>query len=151
MPAAQPAVAGKLLAVVDTNVLISAALSPAGAPAQVVDALLLNGILVFSNATFAELETRLWRPKFDTYLSLEQRQSLLHDFNAVAHWVDVSAELAAASYCRDASDDTFIHTALAAQAPLLIMGDADLLEVAAIPGLRIVSPAQALKLAELAG
>jgi predicted nucleic acid-binding protein len=40
--------------------------------------------LVFSQATFDELESRLWRPKFDRYLDLETRRLLLHDFNAVA-------------------------------------------------------------------
>jgi uncharacterized protein len=141
---------GVLLAVVDTNVLISAALSPNGAPAQVVDALLRDGQLVFLNATFAELETRIWKPKFDRYLNMEQRASLLHDFNAAAHWVEIPDELSAITYCRDADDDKFIQTALAAQAPLLITGDADLLEVPAMPGLQIVSPAQALALPELA-
>jgi uncharacterized protein len=141
-----PPAPNRVLAVVDTNVLISAALSASGAPAQVVDWLLQHGVLVFSNATFAELETRLWRPKFDPYLSLEQRQSLLHDFNAAAHWVDIPESIAAQTYSRDADDDKFIHTALAAQAPLLITGDADLLDVPEVAGLRIVAPTRGLKL-----
>jgi uncharacterized protein len=143
---APPSAQSSVLAVVDTNVLISAALSATGAPAQVVDWLLQHGVLVFSNATFEELHTRLWRPKFDPYLSLEQRQSLLHDLNAAAHWVEISEPIAAQTYSRDTDDDKFIHTALAAQAPLLITGDADLLDVPAIAGLRIVSPARGLKL-----
>ena len=42
--------------VIDTNVLLSAALSPNGVPATLVDCVLEFGSLVFSNATFAELE-----------------------------------------------------------------------------------------------
>ena len=49
--------------VVDTNVLLSAALSPRGAPAELVDKLLAEGRLVFSRVTFAELESRIWKPK----------------------------------------------------------------------------------------
>ena len=60
--------------VIDTNVWLSAALSPAGAPSQVVRRVLAHGVPVFSDATFAELKTRIWKPKFDRYLSMEARQ-----------------------------------------------------------------------------
>ena len=102
--------------VIDTNVWISAALSKTGVPAQVVRRVLSNGIPVFSAATFAELEMRLWKPKFDRYLSLENRRAILRDANAAAHWVNISESIASQRYCRDADDDKFIHTALAASA-----------------------------------
>jgi putative PIN family toxin of toxin-antitoxin system len=50
--------------VIDTNVWLSAALSANGAPARVVRRVLAHGIPVFSEATFAELNTRIWKPKF---------------------------------------------------------------------------------------
>jgi putative PIN family toxin of toxin-antitoxin system len=121
-------------------------LSPDGTPAQVVRDLLLNGAVVFSDATFNELETRLWRPKFDRYISLETRRSILRDIKGAAHWVSIPAEMTAQTYCCDPDDDVFIHTALAAQAQYLISGDKDLLAVPQISGLSIVSPAQALAL-----
>ena len=43
------------LVVLDTNVWLSAALSPSGTPAQVVRAVLLQGLLVFSEARVARL------------------------------------------------------------------------------------------------
>ena len=131
--------------VVDTNIWISAALSPGGAPAIIVRQVLAHGLPVFSVATFAELETRLWRPKFDRYLSMELRRRILHDLNAAAHWVSISAAIAAKTHCRYADDDKFIHTALSAHAPWLITGDQDLLVVPPIPGLQILSPDAALK------
>ncbi len=108
--------------------------------------LLLNSTVFFSDATFAELETRLWRPKFDRYISLETRRSILRDIKGAAHWVSIPADIAAQSYCRDPDDDVFIHTAQAAQAPYLISGDKDLLAVPPIAGLTIATPAQALAL-----
>jgi putative PIN family toxin of toxin-antitoxin system len=102
--------------------------------------------VIFSNATFNELETRIWRPKFDRYISLETRRAILRDIKGAAHWVSIPAEMTAQTYCRDPDDDVFIHTALAAQAPYLISGDKDLLAVPQISGLSIVSPAQALAL-----
>ncbi len=51
--------------VIDTNVWLSAALSLTGAPAQVVRRVLASGVPVFSDATFAELQARIGKPKFD--------------------------------------------------------------------------------------
>ena len=128
----------------DTNIWLSAAISKSGAPAQVVRKVLQNGIPVFSNATFAELEARLWKPKFDRYLSMETRRAILHDANAVAHWVDIPPDLAAKTYSRDPDDDKFIHTALAASAAWLVTGDQDLLVIETPLPVRILTAGEAL-------
>jgi putative PIN family toxin of toxin-antitoxin system len=132
------------LVVLDTNVWLSAALSHNGAPARVVRAVLLQELAVFSDATFAELETRIWKPKFDRYISLEARKSILRDARSAALWVEIPQELAEQRWSRDADDDVFIRTALAAKASWLVTGDDDLLSVPAIDGLSIVTPAQGL-------
>lgn len=128
---------------IDTNVLISAALSSKGAPAKLVHYCLENGALVFSAATFEELRTRLYKPKFDPYITIEFRNKLLHDFNASAVWVEISK---VGKYCRDRDDDVFIETALQSNADLLISGDQDLLTAKSVKNVRIVSPAQVAKL-----
>jgi uncharacterized protein len=130
--------------VLDTNIWLSAAISKSGAPAQVVRKVLQNGVPVFSKATFAELEARIWKPKFDRYLSMETRRAILHDANAVAHWVDIPAELAAQTYSRDLDDDKFIHTALAASAAWLVTGDQDLLVIETPLPVRILTAGEAL-------
>jgi uncharacterized protein len=127
--------------VIDTNVLISAALIAQSAPAQVVQLALQRGRVVFSEATFAELESRLWRAKFDRYLTLEARKSLLHDWRAVADWVKPTGST---RYSRDTSDDLFIHAAQAGGALLLISGDRDLLDLGVVDHIAILAPAQAL-------
>jgi putative PIN family toxin of toxin-antitoxin system len=127
--------------VVDTNIFISAALSSKGAPAKLVQEALAHHRLVFSQPTFDELRTRLFRPKFDRFISLELRESLLHDLNASAHWVDIGEP---AVYCRDRDDDKFIETALKAQAQYLVSGDNDLLEASPLPTLTVISAQEAL-------
>ena len=127
--------------VIDTNVLISAALSARGTPARLVQLVLERGVLVFSQPTFDELKTRLYRPNFDRYISLELREAVLHDLSAAARWVPIGEP---ARYCRDRSDDMFIETALAARAGIVVSGDQDLLEAPSIRGLRILTPQQAL-------
>jgi len=127
--------------VIDTNVLIKAALSASGAPARLVQLVLERGSLVFSQPTFDELKTRLYRPKFDRYISLELREAVLHDLSAAARWVEIGEP---ARYCRDRSDDMFIETALAARAGIVVSGDQDLLQAPPVQGLRILNPQQAL-------
>lgn len=124
--------------VVDTNVLISFALKPDGIAGQVVDWILENRQLVFCMETFKALETRLWRPKFDRYITLEERKLLLHDFEMSATWVTIANEL---RFSCDPDDDKFIETALVASVPILVSGDSDLLDVP-IEALRIITPRQ---------
>ena len=99
--------------------------------------------LVFSEATYAELATRLHRPKFDRYITLDARQSILHDLRAVVDWVEPAQGLGP-QRSRDPHDDKFIDTALAAGAVLLASGDHDLLDMPAMDRLPILAPAQAL-------
>ena len=127
--------------VLDTNVLISATLSSKGSPHALVQHILSHGCLVFSNATFEELRSRFYRPKFDVYLSLEMREGLLHDFSASARWVEPDIVL---PYSRDPSDDVFIATALKAGLSFLVSGDKDLMQAPLPAGLQVLTPAQAL-------
>ena len=94
---------------------------------------------MFSSETFAELETRLWRPKFDRYITLEQRKSILHDLDMIAHWVEITGQ---PHYSRDRDDDKFVETAIAGQAEALISGDSDLLDLGVVEGVSILSPRQ---------
>jgi uncharacterized protein len=131
--------------VVDTNVILSAALLPESVPARCVDALLTKSRLVLSPATFRELETRIWRPKFDRYISIEIRTALLADLSAASVWIEEMPEaITLQKFSRDINDDKFIHLALAASALRLVSGDADLLSVKRVGDLRIVSPRQML-------
>lgn len=139
--------------VVDTNVWISGLLTKTGAPAQLTRHVVRTMQPVFSRDSFAELKERLWRPKFDRYVTLEQRKGLLTDLESIALWVDVPPELAARAFCRDQADDKFIHAALAAHATCLITGDKDLLVLAeslAPLGLQVLTVAEALELPEFA-
>ena len=126
--------------VLDTNVLISAALSRQGTPHALVQHLLAHACLVFSPATFEELRSRLYRPKFDRYIDLEMRERVLRDLSACARWVEFGPHPA---WSRDADDDKFIATALQVKGAVLVSGDQDLLTATVPVGLTILTPAQA--------
>ncbi len=129
--------------VVDTNVLISAALLADSLPAQVLQHVLSHARLVFSAQTFSELETRLWRPKFDRYLSLEDRKWLLRDLHGAADWFEPTD--IGPSRCRDPQDENFVQLALACQAKALVSGDKDLLILKTLDGIPVLTPAAALR------
>lgn len=127
--------------VLDTNVLISAALLPQSVPARLLQQVLLQSRLVFSRTTFSELETRLWKPKFDRYVTLDTRRRLLADLSAVAEWVEPKGS---ARYSRDANDDAFVHAALEGGARWLVSGDEDLLVLKWIQQVEMIRPKETL-------
>ena len=135
--------------VLDTNVLISALLSKNGVPAQLVRHVFAHATPVWSEGTFVDLESRVWKPKFDRYLGLDDRHSYLRDARTIGLWIDVPTHLAQQRSSRDPTDDIFVQTALAAQATWLVTGDQDLLTVppGLVEGLKILTPAQALEAA----
>ncbi len=102
--------------VLDTNVLISAALIASSRPFEVLQDVMDTGVLIFSNETFDEITTRLMRPRFDRYVSAATRQAFLADLAAVAEW-----------------------TAIAGRANCLVTGDTDLLELHPFRGLAIMT------------
>lgn len=130
--------------VLDSNVLISALLVKSSVPAALLTLVLQNHRLVFSRATFDELHTRLWKPKFDKYVAMEDRTAYLNDLSAVAEWVEPGVELAA-PICRDVDDQKFIQLALSAGADWLVTGDQDLLVLERAGSVRVVKPADALE------
>jgi putative PIN family toxin of toxin-antitoxin system len=127
--------------VLDTNVLISAALSPSGLPAQVVRHTIEQGRIVFSDETYEEFYSRLWRPKFDRYITREMRQSILLDFSNIADWVNIAGKL---DLCRDPDNNKFLEVAIVAQAVMLVSGDKDLTDLQEIKGIPIYTPAQCI-------
>lgn len=134
-----------LRVVIDTNVWINAALVPSGTPASLVHHVLAHGVPVLTPQTFEELRTRLHKPKFDRYISLDQRQALLRDLQACALWVDVPKTISQQAFSRDPDDDACVHVALAGQAHWLVTGDADLLSMTKPLPFTIATPAVALR------
>ncbi len=133
-----------LKVVIDTNVWISGLLTRTGTAALLTRHVVQEGQVVFTAQTFAELKDRLWRPKFDRYVTLEQRKKLLSDIESSGLWVEVPPVISATTFCRDVADDMFIHAAHAAQSSWLVTGDDDLLCLHPLAHLQILSPRAAL-------
>ena len=124
--------------VLDTNVLISAALQPNGVPRAVVDAIrAVHGVLLFSDETFDELRTRLRRLKFDRYVSHRGRSVFLAQLEAVSERVSIAGTKLG---CRDPEDDKLLETALIGEADCIVTGDQDLQVMSPFQNIPILSP-----------
>jgi len=128
-------------ALLDANVLISAAIRPSGTPGLIVAALLERDAfeLVLSPAIVAEVETALRLPKIRKYLR-EPDQALLWlaDLAALADFVDDTGRVMGA--CRDPADDAVLSAAVEGRAAVIVSGDADLLALGEYEGIAVVTP-----------
>lgn len=125
--------------VVHTKVLISALLLPVSKPGEVMTVLSTSGAaLLLSRVTFLKLASRLARPKFDRYRTVEQMNRYLDWLADLAEWVKPSIRI---SDCPDPDDNRFLELLVAGQGDVLIAGDKDLLELSPFEGKPIITPA----------
>lgn len=133
--------AAERLLVVDTNLWVSRLLMPRGIAAQAVDHALASGIALMSDPTMDELHQVLFRPKFDRYVSRQDREQFLRLLGAIARWTPITRTVCV---CRDPKDDKFLDVAVNGQAGLILTGDQDLLVMHPFEGIEILGPAQFL-------
>ena len=131
--------------VLDTNALVSRLLVPKSVPAQAVTKALRIGDILVSESTLNELADVLARPKFDAYVSIEERQEFIRLLGRVVEIVPVVYTVHA---CHDPNDDKFLDVAVNGEANFLVTGDNDLLILNPFREIRIVSPAAFLDIRE---
>jgi putative PIN family toxin of toxin-antitoxin system len=133
--------------VLDTNALISRLLLPQSTAARAVRRLLDRAQPLASEDTLSELANTLTRPKFDKYVSREDRQHFFELYARVAEWITVTTAL---RVCRDVTDNQFLELAVDGKANWIVTGDKDLLELSPFQGISIITPAAVLALPESA-
>lgn len=131
--------------VLDTNVVLSALVRPGGVSGRLRLAWQSQRFVpLVSRPTAAELIRVLAYPKFK--LAPGEQHDLLADYLPWAETFRVPAPPPKTPACRDPHDVPFLQLALAAKADALVTGDADLLVLAPVRGLSIITPAQAIEL-----
>jgi len=125
--------------ILDTNILISALLSPLGAPAQLLDAWERKRFtLVACNALIAELRDVAGRPFFRARLRASLAELLaagLRDFSFFCR------DLPSGSVAPDPKDSFLLALVEASQSEFLVTGDKELLSLKHHRSTRIVTPA----------
>ncbi|MHC5822185.1 MAG: putative toxin-antitoxin system toxin component, PIN family [Nostoc sp.] len=114
------------LIVIDTNVLLSAALSPNGTARKALDKVYKKFKIAQSDKTYQELNTRIYKGKFDKYISDEDRQDFLDIVKKSSQFIEIKSQI---NTCRDPDDNKFLELAKDANAEFLITGDEDLLSL----------------------
>ena len=132
--------------VVDTNVLVSAFLWK-GTPGQLIELAGEKECRLFtSRVLIDELAEVLQRKKLAKQVQATgfTAAQMLRNYQKLA--TTVTARRLAQQVSRDADDDAVLACALAAQADLIVSGDDDLLVLKQFQEIRIVTPAQAVKM-----
>lgn len=124
--------------VIDTNALISRLLLAQSVPAKAVDRALNKMEVVVSEATVSELANVLARPKWDRYVSIEDRQEFIRLLLQTCTLVPVLSEI---TDCPDPADNHFLALAMDSAADVIITGDQDLLGLHPWRGVQILTPA----------
>lgn len=124
--------------VLDTGVLVSAAIRPESVPALALEKAFLQFDVCASAATLAELETVLHRSKFDRYAPPEQRAAFIEGLRRQAVLFEVTQEV---TDCPDPKDNIFLALAETTQAELIIASDPHLTQMHPWRGIPIIPPA----------
>ncbi len=132
--------------VVDTNVLVSAFLWK-GTPGRLIELAGEKECRLFtSRVLIDELAEVLQRKKLAKQVQATgfTAAQMLRNYQKLA--TTVTARRLAQQVSRDADDDAVLACALAAQVDLIVSGDDDLLVLKQFQEIRIVTPAQAVKM-----
>jgi putative PIN family toxin of toxin-antitoxin system len=123
--------------VVDTNILVSAALKQGSLPHFALSHASQRGVLLKSVATAAQFAAVIARPYLASLIAPDASDWLIR-LMAAAELVAITHRIAA---CRDPTDDKFLELAVSGHADLIISGDKDLLVLNPFRGIPIVAPA----------
>ena len=102
-----------------------------------------GGDILVSESTLSELAQVLARPKFDKYLSPEDRKRFFTLIAPLCIKTDIVQTITA---CRDPKDNKFLELALNGSADFILSGDKDLLALHPFQGIPIYKPAEYLGL-----
>ena len=123
---------------IDTGVLVSAAIRPESVPALALERALLHYDVCASQATFAELQSVLLRPKFDRYASLAARQAFVQGLSRHLQMMEVTQQI---TDCADPKDNKFLALALTVNAEMIIASDPHLTQMHPWRAIPILPPA----------
>ena len=127
-------------ALLDANVLISAAIRPSGPPGEIVTAFLAQAFeLILSPGIIAEVETALVLPKIRKYLrEPDEASRWLADIVAIADLVLDTGNVK--GVCRDLSDDLVLAAAVEGRVGVIVTGDDALRALGEYEDIVIVAP-----------
>jgi len=129
--------------VLDTNVLVSAALFTQSKPATVLRRVQDSGVLLISVEILNELKEVLKREKFDRYVTKSFRRNFQIVLTRRSTLIEPQPTV---NICRDPKDNHILDLAISGQANFIITGDDDLLVLNPFEDIVILTPDDWLKI-----
>ncbi len=124
--------------VFDNNVLISAALLKNSIPFKAFENAVKHHVVLRSRKTFLELNTILFKSKFDRYFEdNNSRYAFIFSFINASESIDVRHHI---DMCRDPKDNMYLELALSGKADCIVTGDSDLLVLHPFEKIPIITP-----------
>ncbi|TZE80954.1 putative toxin-antitoxin system toxin component, PIN family [Calorimonas adulescens] len=129
-----------MLAVIDTNVLISGFISNKSFPAKVLDFWVLDKFKpVVSSEIIKEYSAVLIRNKFSVLGSIEERLDLLGRLLSFDQVILVNPQQKINAIKDDPRDNIFLECAVAGDCELIVSGDQHLLQLEEYNGIKIIT------------
>lgn len=133
--------------VLDTNIVVSAAISEDGNPANVFELLILEEITNYTTEQIVEEITKVMaRPKITQKLSLVEVGFIIENFERFSKKIKTDEIINEVK--DDPEDNKFLECAVAASADYIITGDEHLLKIKEFRGIKILSPADFIRMSE---
>jgi putative PIN family toxin of toxin-antitoxin system len=134
-----------MLLVLDTSVLITAAISPNGGAAKLLQYAREGHVqIALSPKLHDELETRLTtRERFRKWLTEDEAQIYVDAIGLLGHWYDDRPDRELPQICRDPDDNFVIALYQDTDAAMLVSNDRDILDLR-YPNLIVRDPGRAL-------
>jgi putative PIN family toxin of toxin-antitoxin system len=127
-----------MIPVLDASSFISASLKTNNVPGQALLAAIASpNQIITSRDVEDECREVLFRPKFDRFASIRQRDFALQTILSCAHRLTVAESV---RDCRDPKDDKYLALAATGNADVIISSDMDLLTMNQGRGIPIVIP-----------
>ena len=129
--------------VLDTNVVISAFISPLGAPAKVFELFLNEAIINYTSEEIIEELTKvIYRQKIVGHIAGRDKQFMLDNFKELS--LIIKPSLKEKVIIDDPDDDKFINCALTSKSNI-VSGDSHLLRLKSYKGVKIMSAKEFLE------
>ncbi len=124
--------------ILDTSVLVSAAISKGSTTDRAVRKAFASHEVLRSLPVTAELETTLRKKKFEKYFrSVYERDFFVHLFRMYSRLIMVTHTV---SICRDPDDNMFLELALSGKVDCIVTSDPDLLVLNPFKNIPIITP-----------
>jgi len=131
--------------VIDTNVVVSAAISTDGNPALIFEMLIMEDIKNYATREIIdEIKEVVQRPRIAKRVSLVEQEFIIDTFEKFSEKIVSGVKFEEIK--DDPDDNKFLECAVSASADFIISGDSHLLNLKEFRGIKIVNPAEFVKL-----